>query len=54
MMTGVLILDGWAVTFGTASPLYQMQQSTQQDPVYQLHIIRSTTQMCEEQNKRNI
>jgi len=51
---GTLVVDGWAVTFGTArrdlqgalrlrpvpSLLYQMQQPTHQRPVYQLHITR--------------
>ena len=49
---GTLVVDGWAVTFGTArrglgglgprpvpSSLYQMQQPTHQRPVYQLHIV---------------
>jgi len=55
-MIGILAIDGWAVTFGTARrglgglrlrpgpfSLYQMQQPTHQRPVYQLHIIRCGT-----------
>jgi len=51
---GTLAVDWWAVTFGTAtrdlgglrprpapSSLYQMQQPTHQQPVYQLRVIRS-------------
>ena len=53
---GTLAVDGWAVTFGTATrglgetdarpgpfSLYQMQQPTHQRPPYQLRIIRCGT-----------
>jgi len=57
-MIGTLVVDGWAVTFGTAmtglgrlgprpvpSSPYQTQQPThqRQRPVYQVHIIRHGT-----------